>query len=113
MFLREACGILSGNKGEGLKPGMGTEFEGVLVGKEGSSLGPAGICMSAERDAGSGKEPIVKFPKGKLSKEVLATDALEGAAVDARAALVCAEESGKRADTAGKAVEEIVTGNCE
>jgi hypothetical protein len=67
--------------------------------------------MSAENEEGSGKDPIVKFPKDKLG--VLVTDALEGTAVEAHAALVDPKEVGDHADTAGKAFEEIFTGKCE
>jgi hypothetical protein len=114
-FLKEPCGILLGNKGEEQNTGPGPAG----VGKDGSGLkdatDDAGICMLAEGEEGRGKEPVVKSPKDKLLKGVLASGALtfEGPAANVDAALVCPEELNGRADTVDKRGEEMFTGKCE
>jgi hypothetical protein len=111
-FLREPCGILLGNKGEEQNTGPGP----ASVGTDGSGLkdvtDDAGICMLAEGEEGRGKEPVVKSPKDKLLKGVLASGALMfgDPAANVDAALVCPEELKGRADTADTTGEEMFTG---
>jgi hypothetical protein len=71
--------------------------------------------MVAEGEEGRGKEPIVKSPKDKLLKGVLASGALtfKGTAANVDAALVCPEELNGCADTADKTGEETFTGKRE